>query len=308
MASSAPFAARGADDQAVVVEPSHGAGVGTEQRRRLLHHLAEDRSWIQLGGQQASHPGELLRKRARAALGLEELAALECATGGSGEVLSELELVVGERAGLGEEHEDQPALIASRRLDRDGEHRVVAGLVARAPASSARIDRPRGRRRRPRCDAPGRRAPVRRPTRQPVSEQLCQGTRQLVARREHEAVGGRQQQPGEGAAERLAWRPWPERPTSRRATAARRAPRRSRRTRAGSAPGDRSPRAGGQCGSPGRPRERPTRAASVSAAVQRCGVRAVQAEHADQLVEDEDRRGEHGPGAERSAGCPRCRG
>ena len=72
------------------------ARVGAEQRRRLRDDLVEHGLRVELGGEQAAGAGELLRERARAALRLEELAALERAAGGAGEVARELEVVVGE--------------------------------------------------------------------------------------------------------------------------------------------------------------------------------------------------------------------
>src|SRR5688572_17443872 len=66
----------------------------------------------------------MLRERAGAALQLERLAPLERAAGGRGQLPHELEVVVGERALLGEEDDDQPAALAACLLHRYGEQRA----------------------------------------------------------------------------------------------------------------------------------------------------------------------------------------
>ena len=118
-----PWAGPALEDQLVVGEQSNRAGFGAEERRRLLHDLVEHRRRIELGREQAARACELLRERSRGALGLEQVAALEGAAGRVGEMDSELEVVVGELARLGEEDEDESALSLPRRLDRCREQR-----------------------------------------------------------------------------------------------------------------------------------------------------------------------------------------
>jgi hypothetical protein len=68
----------------------------------------------------------LLGERPRRALGLEELAALERAARGVGQVDRELEIVVGQLARLGEEDEHEPSVPLPGRFDRGREQRAGA--------------------------------------------------------------------------------------------------------------------------------------------------------------------------------------
>ena len=119
-------AADRADDELVALDQLDRAGVGPEQGWRLVGELLEDRGRLELRGEEAAHAGELLRERARGALALVELAALEPAARGAREPAAELEVVVGEGPLLGEEDDDEPALLAPRRVDRDREQRPDA--------------------------------------------------------------------------------------------------------------------------------------------------------------------------------------
>ena len=65
--------------------------------RRLLHDLVEHGGRVELGREQTAGARQLLRQRAGAALGLEQLAPLERAARRVGEVARELEVVVAER-------------------------------------------------------------------------------------------------------------------------------------------------------------------------------------------------------------------
>ena len=95
----------------------------------MLDDLLEHRVRIELRREQAAHARELLRERARAALRLVQLAALERSAHRVRELLRELEIVVGEAMLLREEDEDDAAALAARRLERHGEQRLVAGLA-----------------------------------------------------------------------------------------------------------------------------------------------------------------------------------
>ena len=104
------------DDELLPVEQAEGSGLGVDERRRLLHDLVEHRGRIELAREQPARARQLLRERAGAALGLEQLAPLERAARRVGEMAGELEVVVAERALLGEEDEDEAA--ARRRAAR----------------------------------------------------------------------------------------------------------------------------------------------------------------------------------------------
>src|SRR5207249_3231417 len=94
--------------------------------RSLLHDLVEDRRRIELGREQPPRARELLGERTRRALGLEELASLECAARRVRKMTRELEVIVCEEALLLEEDDDNPTRIASGGLDRHREKRAVA--------------------------------------------------------------------------------------------------------------------------------------------------------------------------------------
>ena len=104
------------------------AGVGGEQGRRLVGDLVQDRGRVELRGKEAAHPGELLGKRPRGALTLVELAPLEGSARRAREPAAELEVVVAERALLGEEDDDDASVLAARGIDRDRQERAHAGL------------------------------------------------------------------------------------------------------------------------------------------------------------------------------------
>src|SRR5207237_756922 len=123
----------GADDELVSLEQPQDRGVGREQLRRPAHDLLEHRGGVELGREQAARARELLRQRARAALGLEQLASLERAARGAREIPRQLEIVVGEAALLREENEHERSLLCARCLDRRGEQRAVAVLVEDTP-------------------------------------------------------------------------------------------------------------------------------------------------------------------------------
>ena len=95
----------------------------------MLDDLLEDGVRIELGRDQAAHARELLRERARAALRLVQVAALERSAHRVRELLCELEIVVGEAMLLGEADEDDAAALAARRLERHREQRLVPGLA-----------------------------------------------------------------------------------------------------------------------------------------------------------------------------------
>src|SRR5581483_11371653 len=101
--------ARCAHTQLAVVEDADRAGVCAEQALSLLDHFVEDGLRIELGGEQASRPCQLLGERAGAALRLVQLAALERAARRASEMLSELEVVLAERVRLLKEDGDETA-------------------------------------------------------------------------------------------------------------------------------------------------------------------------------------------------------
>ena len=121
--------ARGPDDELVALEQPEDGCVRGEELRRPPDDLVQNDGRIELGGEEAGRPRELLRQGTRAPLALEQAAALEGAAGGGGQVACQLEVVVREASLLGEEDEHEPALLTARRLDRGGEQRAVAALV-----------------------------------------------------------------------------------------------------------------------------------------------------------------------------------
>src|SRR5262249_48639807 len=100
-------------------------GFRVHERGSLLDDLVEDSRRIELAREQASRARQLLRDRARAALGLEQLAPLERAARGVGEMTGELEILVAERPFRREEEEDKSVARAARRLDGHGEKGAV---------------------------------------------------------------------------------------------------------------------------------------------------------------------------------------
>ena len=120
----------------------------------------------------------------------------------------ELEIVVGERALLGEEDEDEAAALVARRLDRHREQRPIAGIASRARRHSSVEAVVAARRRRGdhaalRAARPERLARPRRA----VAEQRRRTHRGSSMRAgELEPVAVRHQHGGERAAERLARR------------------------------------------------------------------------------------------------------
>ena len=143
---------------------------------------------------------------ARPALGLEQLAPLERAAGGAGQVAGELEVVVGEAVLVGEEDEHERALVGARRLDRDGQQRPVAALggdaapllveavVVLEPRRGEHAPVARGRPQRP-----GRVA-------EPVLQELDEQAREVVQAVEPQVVVARHQHGGAAAAERVGGR------------------------------------------------------------------------------------------------------
>ncbi len=134
----------GSDHELVAVEQVERGGVGVDERGRLLHDLVEHGRRVELAREQPAGARQLLRERARPALGLEQLAPLERAARRIGEVAGELEVVVAERPLLGEEDEHEPAAGLPRRLDRDGEERAIA-VPSRRGAQVRRADARRPR-------------------------------------------------------------------------------------------------------------------------------------------------------------------
>ena len=127
---------RGIDDELVVFEQTNRARVGVHELGSLLDDFVEDRRRVELGRQQPARARQLLSERARTALGLEELAALERAAGRVREMARELEIVFREHALLVEEDDDEAARLLARRLDGHGEQRAVAvGRCGIVPAS-----------------------------------------------------------------------------------------------------------------------------------------------------------------------------
>src|SRR4029077_18998575 len=92
----------------------------------LLHDFVENRRRVELGREQLAGPRQLLSERARGALGLEELAALERAPCRVREVAREFEVLLRENALLLEEDDDEAAGFVARRLDRHREQRAIA--------------------------------------------------------------------------------------------------------------------------------------------------------------------------------------
>src|SRR4029453_14818835 len=76
---------------------------------------------------------------ARGALALVEVAPLETAAGGACEPAAELEVVVGDRALLHEEHDDESTLLAARRVDGDREQRAHPRQAAPILAEALRV-------------------------------------------------------------------------------------------------------------------------------------------------------------------------
>ena len=178
-------------------------GVGAEQGRRLIGDLVQDRDGVELGCEQPAHPSELLGQRAGGALALVELASLEPAARRAREPAAELEVVVAERALLGEEDDDEAAFLATRGIDRNGQERADAGQ-APPVLSEAIVVVERSRR---------EEAPVAGSSVEdgcglgnPVRERPGEILRQLVRGCELEPAGSRHQDGREGAPERLVRR------------------------------------------------------------------------------------------------------
>jgi hypothetical protein len=109
----------GGDHELVALEQPDGGRFGTHETRSLRDDLAQDRIRIELARQQRAGSCELLCDRPRLPFRFVELGALERAASRTGEVVGELDLVVGEGLLLREEDEPETRLVASRRLDRD---------------------------------------------------------------------------------------------------------------------------------------------------------------------------------------------
>ena len=141
--------------------------------------ISEDRVRVELAGDERPGPGQLLRDRAVAALGLEQLRSLERASSCAGEMVRELDLVVREGLLLGEEDEPDAGLLTAGRLDRHGHERLEACRLAQlAPVVAKAIVRPDLRRSQ---DALAQRALAQRiGVSQAVAEELDEGRRKLV--------------------------------------------------------------------------------------------------------------------------------
>ena len=225
-----------------------------------LDDLVEDGLRVELGREQAAGARELLRERARGALRLEQLAPLERAAGGAGQLARELEIVVGEAALLVEQREHETHL-AGRGLDRHGQQRavprfdrrrapaLVEALVALEPARREHPARPR-----PPGAAPRRRP--RGPRRAPRRAETAARARPPAPARP--ARGRRRPRRPRRVPRRRPGRP---RRRSRRPRAAGREPTRSGRSRAGSGPGACSARSSRRSGARARPGSRTRRAA-----------------------------------------------
>ena len=92
-----------ADHEVLFLERANRAGIGPEQRRRLLHDLFEDGGRVQLGRKHAACTRELLRQCARGALGFEQLTPFERPPRRVAEVTGKLEILVGELVLFGKE-------------------------------------------------------------------------------------------------------------------------------------------------------------------------------------------------------------
>ena len=121
--------ARRAQDELVALDEADRSYVGAEQLRCLGRDLLDDPRRVELGGEERSDPGQMLREPARASLALEQRAALERSLRRVGQVAGEREVVVAERAIMREEDDGHSAL----GVERDGEQRAEAFLRGRAP-------------------------------------------------------------------------------------------------------------------------------------------------------------------------------
>ena len=257
-----PGPRRGADDELLALEdPDHG-GVGPEQVGRLPGHVAEHDDGVEAGGEQGADMRDVLRERARAALALEQLAALERAARGAAQVLGEPDVLVGERPAAAEEDGDGVRLVAHAG-DGRAEERAVA-LRQQRPAQRlveavVGVELARGENRlvgpragKGHCGSP-------------PSMRSAHALRQLVAsrreRRRRRGARGRERRLRPGP----RTRPGRGRPGSARGRGSSRAPGRSGRSPAAPGPGARAPRSSPRCGArarrsgrtPPRPRCRP---------------------------------------------------
>ena len=170
---------------------------------RLLDDLVEHRGRVELGGEQAAGPRELLRQRPRASLRLEQLASLEGSSRRACEVERQLEVVLAEDALLREEDDAEAGTLLPGRRDRHGEQGVVALAVGGSPPG---LGEPlvAGELRR------SKHAPLFRRTRQeavalldPVRQRRREPLRQPMRARERKGFRLRHQHRRAGAAERV---------------------------------------------------------------------------------------------------------
>ena len=196
-------AADGADHELVSLDDLDRACVGAEQGRRLVGDLVEDRPRVELGREQAAHARELLGEGSRRSFALVELAPLETPSRGARQAATQLEVVVGERALLGEEDDDEPAFFAPRRVDRDREQRADAGEAPPILAEPLVVVE-RGRGEEPALAGGG--LERRRRPRHAVGERRREFVRNPVGGSELEAACAGHQDRGEGPAQRLVRR------------------------------------------------------------------------------------------------------
>jgi hypothetical protein len=95
--------------------------------------LSEQRGLIELAREQTPGARELVWRRSRTSLGLEQLAPLQCAASCVGEMARELEIVLAEDALLREEDDHDAAWFAPLCVDGDREQRAITGARDYAP-------------------------------------------------------------------------------------------------------------------------------------------------------------------------------
>ena len=131
-------------DELVAVEQSDQRGIRAQQHRRLLDHLVEHRSGLELAREEAAGVGQLLGEQPRAPLDFEELAADERRLRALRELARQVEVVVGEGSLLAEEDERKRAPLEARKSERNREERRGVRRVAERLAE-ALVARQRGR-------------------------------------------------------------------------------------------------------------------------------------------------------------------
>ena len=100
----------------------------------MLDDLVEHRGRVELGCEGAARSRQLLRERTRRAFPFEQAAPLERSACSTCEVARELDVLVAQRALVGEEDEHEPRRILARDLERDEQQRAKLALLReRAP-------------------------------------------------------------------------------------------------------------------------------------------------------------------------------